>query len=61
MTYPDGRRLALPAILDLFSRRVVSFAMSKQNEPAHALEALERTLQTGTGLTVPPRLAAPTL
>ena len=33
--------LYLAAILDLFSRRVVGFAMSEQNDRARALEALE--------------------
>ena len=37
--------LYLAAILDLFSRRVVGFAMSDQNDRALALEALERALR----------------
>ncbi|MDI1450815.1 IS3 family transposase [Polyangium sp. 6x1] len=37
--------LYLAAILDLFSRRVVGFAMSEQNDRALALAALERALR----------------
>jgi putative transposase len=47
VTYiPTGEGwLYLAAILDLFSRRVVGFAMSEQNDRALALEALQRALR----------------
>jgi putative transposase len=48
--------LYLAAILDLFSRRVVGYAMSEQNDRALALAALRRALRarkTGTGALAP--------